>query len=1262
MKVCRGRTVLLAAFLCVLAAFAPARTVPESAEGASAVPGGRSLTLMVYMCGSNLESRYGSASADYREMTAAGTDPGVSVLVMMGGSSFWHIGLDAGKTSVMEIGSRGSRKVLTSERMNMGDGSSLAFFLRRGMETCPAEEYALILWDHGGGPLDGLCWDETYDADRLSLSELTEALEETGFGSRKLKWIGFDACLMSSAEVASAVSPYAEYMISSQAEEPGTGWNYSFLRGLRSDRDAEETGRRIIDAYFSVGLKTERDLTLSCLRLSGMAELTDAMDGFFGDLAGNVNADSFPDLSRIRMTATGFGRAVEVPPDETGYDLVDLLSLTRSYAARNPEKAGRVEEALNRTVVFQRSNVEGACGLSVYHPWRNREKYRGGWRDLYGSLSFCGGYTRYISLYGSIMLGERLTRWDRLDRISSFTEEDSGLSGVVAELTEEQAENLAGARLVILARNLYDSADDSYFMVYRSPAVQPEGNRLSAAYDGRHLRAVNASGYTELTGALSYQITDDGVYQIRLYPFDEEGGRNSLPVVAEYVPDASGQFRLKDFLVYDELTESWTSRAEVDLTRYSGLTFLNEYRIPTVNERGELLSFGQWREDAHTDTHWKSRYDLDRTDFLLSFGSGLLRAEALYAAFEITDAQGYQVMTSLTPLEEGGLVEVPVSVPGADSALLLEGRPLELSSRLYLQGSPNPGSARIIVSLTLRNPLDRDLIFLLTDTRLNGKASDVGALNAQGTGQRDQNGRRALAPGETAAASLVLRCDDIRPLIPDVSLTEIGFSVYLGTVEDGNSELKAVIPFTLATDIPLTDFCPETDVLPPSWLVDYGREIGALSPENDRTLFSGRDVEISLNGLYVTDRSLVLLLRCQNSGGVSRHYFIGNAGMDGSPASIGRTRDVSTVVRNRRNRMFRLGLPEWTCPTGVSGILPPGASAYEYVVMKPVKEDQTEVRALSFRALVYDADNPLDAVFFSDAVISSVEAAPLEAEVLGVAPAGDYTVAAGEPLPAETGVSLADAEIPSAESEKTFRIRVADESGEPVVSGFYALFRRVSSDAELASVNVLNPVLDDTLKQRISFGGGKEWLIYEALGDLTPQADGSASALFPGLLPCARAGGEAFRLTPARLYENPDGKMMFGQVGNHLAFGSVTFPGAVLESALGYLTFSWEPESGEVELAGWKQLDGIRPSLAETVIQSVFLIPADSGTDELRRFLEGDLSEAPDRLRQYQRMEQPRISFALEPVSDPEKYVVVFLYVTESGRMRCLPPVPLNSF
>lgn len=90
---------------------------------------------------------------------------------------------------------------------------------------------------------------------------------------------------------------------------------------------------------------------------------------------------------------------------------------------------------------------------------------------------------------------------------------------------------MAGASLVILARNLYDAADESYYLVYRSPDVEKEGNRLIAAYDGRHIRAMNETGYVELTGALSYQMTEDGICQIRLYPFDEEetgvNGRSS---------------------------------------------------------------------------------------------------------------------------------------------------------------------------------------------------------------------------------------------------------------------------------------------------------------------------------------------------------------------------------------------------------------------------------------------------------------------------------------------------------------------------------------------------------------------------------------------------------------------------------------------------------------------------------------------------------------------------------------------------------------
>ena len=54
---------------------------------------GRQITVMVYMCGSNLESQYGSAPADLREMAEAGLDSGsASVLVYTGGSSLWYDG------------------------------------------------------------------------------------------------------------------------------------------------------------------------------------------------------------------------------------------------------------------------------------------------------------------------------------------------------------------------------------------------------------------------------------------------------------------------------------------------------------------------------------------------------------------------------------------------------------------------------------------------------------------------------------------------------------------------------------------------------------------------------------------------------------------------------------------------------------------------------------------------------------------------------------------------------------------------------------------------------------------------------------------------------------------------------------------------------------------------------------------------------------------------------------------------------------------
>lgn len=207
----------------------------------------------------------------------------------------------------------------------MGEAESLTRLLTYGMENRPAEEYALILWNHGGGPLEGVCWDELFSMDRLSLKELTSALGAARM-EKKLKWIGFDACLMCSAEVASAMAPYAEYMVASQETEPATGWNYAFLKGLESDRTGADTGRRIVDAYFEGYKEEDGGMTLACLDLSKAGALTDGMNAFFSDQSLAISWDTFSVLSKKRAGVTGFGNGVRGTLDD-GYDLVDARGL-----------------------------------------------------------------------------------------------------------------------------------------------------------------------------------------------------------------------------------------------------------------------------------------------------------------------------------------------------------------------------------------------------------------------------------------------------------------------------------------------------------------------------------------------------------------------------------------------------------------------------------------------------------------------------------------------------------------------------------------------------------------------------------------------------------------------------------------------------------------------------------------------------------------------------------------------------------------------
>lgn len=126
--------------------------------------------------------------------------------------------------------------------MNMGDANTLKQFIEYGKNNFPADNYILIMSNHGGGPRGGnlssgktkaICWDEAskdeFDSqDTLYTAEITDILNE----SHSVDLLAFDACLMGSVEVAYQFKPSnndfnTKYMVASADLVRGEGFHYT---------------------------------------------------------------------------------------------------------------------------------------------------------------------------------------------------------------------------------------------------------------------------------------------------------------------------------------------------------------------------------------------------------------------------------------------------------------------------------------------------------------------------------------------------------------------------------------------------------------------------------------------------------------------------------------------------------------------------------------------------------------------------------------------------------------------------------------------------------------------------------------------------------------------------------------------------------------------------------------------------------------------------------------------------------------------------
>ena len=125
----------------------------EQSESQASVP--KDYTVMIYIIGSNLESKLGAATEDIQEMRDAGVNfDKTNLLLYAGGSRRWLSDIPNNVNSVLDLSKEDSwLTAQTSESVNMGCPETLTEFINYCTTNYPSEHYSLILWDHGGGPL-----------------------------------------------------------------------------------------------------------------------------------------------------------------------------------------------------------------------------------------------------------------------------------------------------------------------------------------------------------------------------------------------------------------------------------------------------------------------------------------------------------------------------------------------------------------------------------------------------------------------------------------------------------------------------------------------------------------------------------------------------------------------------------------------------------------------------------------------------------------------------------------------------------------------------------------------------------------------------------------------------------------------------------------------------------------------------------------------------------------------------------------------------
>ena len=401
---------LFAAVLLAFASMGCSYQTFELGEPQDSGDGDTTWTVLVYMCGSDLESEAGLATENLVELTGSELGQNVNFVVQTGGASKWRNNVITAKKLERYVAEpEGIAFVEEKPLASMGATDTLADFISWGIKKYPADRTRLIFWDHGGGTLTGVCADELHadkqgNIDTLTLPEMNKALKKA---NHHFDLIGFDTCLMATLETAQAVAPWGDYLVASEETEPGGGWAYDTWPAWLAQypgMGADELARGICDSYYykCVNSYTDHIATLSVTDLSKIDALADAFDAASAEIF-----SATADVSKWRVIAQGAMRTENYGGNtqSQGYtDMVDLGNLMQNTDSVLAPHAGNVIAALDDAVVYSVNGRDhmNAHGLSVFFPLAMNDEVFNRYEEITDEITGNVAYLQFLAVkYGN---------------------------------------------------------------------------------------------------------------------------------------------------------------------------------------------------------------------------------------------------------------------------------------------------------------------------------------------------------------------------------------------------------------------------------------------------------------------------------------------------------------------------------------------------------------------------------------------------------------------------------------------------------------------------------------------------------------------------------------------------------------------------------------------------------------------------------------------------------------------------------------------